>query len=66
MNKYKVAETIVGQIVSDLKDRLGSEGRCNLSDEHTSQELVDRWEDIVISVLEQQQQQQSPQPVSSL
>jgi hypothetical protein len=57
MNKYKVAETIVSQIVSDLRDRLGSDGRCDLEDEGKNQEIVDRWEDIVISVLEQTQQQ---------
>lgn len=61
MNKYKVAETIVSQIVSDLRDRLTSDGRCDLADEGKNQEIVDRWEDIVISVLEQTQQAQQHQ-----
>jgi hypothetical protein len=61
MNKYKVAETIVSQIVSDLRDRLTPDGRCDFADEGKNQEIVDRWEDIVISVLEQTQQQQAHQ-----
>lgn len=61
MNKYKVAETIVSQIVSDLRDRLTTDGRCDLADEGKNQEIVDRWEDIVISVLEQTQQAQQHQ-----
>jgi len=61
MNKYKVAETIVSQIVSDLRDRVASDGRIEIADEGKSQEIVDRWEDIVISVLEQTQQAQQQQ-----
>ena len=50
MNKYKVAETIVSQLILDLTDRLNS--GVNLKEESTKEDLIDKWEDIIISELE--------------
>ena len=52
MNKYKVAETIVTRIVEDLKKRIESGVKWDVVDEETHSEMVDQWEDIVISELE--------------
>lgn len=52
MNRYKVAESIVGQIVSDLKERIGSGEKWDVSDEETYQEVTDKWEDLVLAELE--------------
>ncbi len=55
MNKYKVAETIVTQIIGDLSTRMDSGDKWDLADENTKQEIVDRWEDIIITELEKTQ-----------
>ena len=60
MNKYKVAETIVTQIISDLKTRMNSGDKWDVGDEDTQREVTDRWEDIVISEL----QKYEPKPAS--
>jgi len=52
MNKYKVAETIVTQLVTDLKSRIDSGDKWDVADEDTKQEMIDKWEDIIISALE--------------
>ncbi len=52
MNKYKVAETIVTQIILDLKTRIDSGVKWDVADDETKQEIVDKWEDIIISELE--------------
>jgi hypothetical protein len=51
MNKYKVAESIVGKIIEDLKRRMESGVKWDVADEETNQEIIDKWEDIVISEL---------------
>ena len=52
MNKYKVAETIVSQLVLDLKTRIDSGDKWDVADEDTKREMIDKWEDIIISELE--------------
>jgi hypothetical protein len=54
MNKYKVAESIVAKIVIDLKARMSSGDKWDVADEETNQEIVDKWEDIIISELEKE------------
>ena len=54
MNKYKVAESIVTQIITDLKTRMESGVKWDVADEAIQQEIVDKWEDIVIAELEKQ------------
>ena len=55
MNKYKVAETIVSNILADLKKRMDSEDKWDVGDDNVAQEITDKWEDIVINELEKQQ-----------
>lgn len=55
MNKYKVAETIVTNILSDLKNRIDSGTKWDVDDEEVKQDITDKWEDIVISELERQE-----------
>ena len=50
MNKYKVAETIVHNILEDVKKRLKM-GTLDIEDTEKQTELVDQWEDIVLSEL---------------
>lgn len=52
MNKYKVAETIVVKILTDLKARIESGDKWDVGDEQINQEITDKWEDIVISELQ--------------
>lgn len=52
MNKYKVAESIVIKILSDLKTRINSGDKWDVGDEEVNQEIADKWEDIVISELQ--------------
>ena len=52
MNKYKVAETIVVKIIADLRKRMESGVKWDVADEKTHEEIVDCWEDFVISELE--------------
>lgn len=54
MNKYKVAETIVVKIITDLKTRIESGDKWDVADEEVSKDIVDKWEDIVISELEKE------------
>ena len=54
MNKYKVAETIVSNIIIDLKRRMESGDKWDVGDDDITREIVDKWEDIVISELEKQ------------
>lgn len=54
MNKYKVAESIVTKIIADLKQRLGTGQNLKLEDDAVEQEVVDKWEDIVILELDSQ------------
>ncbi len=56
MNKYKVAESIVTQILSDLRKRIESNANWDLADEKTSEEITDQWEDLVIAELEKAEQ----------
>ena len=51
MNKYKVAETIVHNILEDLKKRLKT-GTLELENTETTSQVVDQWEDIVLAELE--------------
>ena len=60
MNKYKVAETIVTKIISDLKTRMDSGDKWDVADEDTNREIIDRWEDIIISELEKQESGAAP------
>ena len=55
MNKYKVAESVVSEILKDLKKRMESGDKWDIGDENISQEITDKWEDIVIEVLEKAQ-----------
>lgn len=52
MNKYKVAETIVSQILADLRKRIESGANWDVADTETNQEIQDKWEDIIIAELE--------------
>ncbi len=52
MNKYKVAETIVSQILADLRQRIESGANWDVADNETNQEIQDKWEDIIIAELE--------------
>lgn len=52
MNKYKVAETIVAQILADLRTRIESGANWDVADTETNQEIQDKWEDIIIAELE--------------
>lgn len=52
MNKYKVAETIVSQLIVDLKTRIDSGTKWDVADEETKQDIIDKWEDIIITELE--------------
>ena len=52
MNKYKVAESIVSQILTDLKTRIESGANWDVADTDTNQEIQDKWEDIVIAEIE--------------
>jgi hypothetical protein len=52
MNKYKVAETIVGKILEDLKRRMEAGTKWDVADTEVNQEIADVWEDIVISELD--------------
>lgn len=52
MNKYKVAETITNQLLSDLQARMASGTKLDVADESTKEEIADKWEDIIISELE--------------
>lgn len=52
MNKYKVAETIVNQLIVDLKTRIDSGTKWDVADEDTKQDMIDKWEDIIITELE--------------
>lgn len=54
VNKYKIAESIVAKIIADLKTRMNSGDKWDVADEDTNQEIVDRWEDIIISELEKE------------
>lgn len=54
MNKYKVAESIVGQIIDDLKVRMSSGTQWDVADEKVQEEVVDKWEDIIIAELDKQ------------
>lgn len=51
MNKYKIAESIVSQIIVDLKKRMESGDKWDVADEDINQEIIDKWEDIVIAEL---------------
>lgn len=59
MNKYKVAESIVTQILADLKKRMDSGDKWDVADEKTNAEVTDHWEDLVIAELEKAEQKQS-------
>lgn len=52
MNKYKVAESIVNQIIADLRRRMESGDKWDVADEKTHEEIADHWEDLVIAELE--------------
>lgn len=52
LNKYKVAETIVSLILTDLKSRIETGANWDVADEETNQEMQDKWEDIIIAELE--------------
>lgn len=65
MNKYKVAETIVTNIIADLKRRMESGDKWDVGDSDITQEIADKWEDIVISELEKQTGHSHPQPTHS-
>ena len=52
MNKYKIAESIVGQILIDLRKRIESGANWDVADTETNQEIQDKWEDIVIAEIE--------------
>lgn len=52
MNKYKLAETIVSKILTDLKTRIESGANWDVADNETNQEIQDKWEDIIIAELE--------------
>lgn len=54
VNKYKIAESIVTKLITDLKTRMNSGDKWDVDDADTNQEIVDRWEDIVISELEKE------------
>lgn len=55
MNKYKVAESIVVQIITDLKTRIDSGDKWDVGDEEIKNDIIDKWEDIVISALEKEE-----------
>ena len=55
MNKYKVAETIVTNIIADLKKRMESGTKWDVGDDEITRDIADKWEDIVISELEKQE-----------
>ncbi len=50
MNKYKVAEAIVANILEDLKKRMKT-GTLDVENAEKETEIVDQWEDIVLSEL---------------
>jgi hypothetical protein len=52
MNKYKIAESIVAQILVDLRQRIESGDKWDVADTETNQEIQDKWEDIVIAEIE--------------
>ncbi len=52
MNKYKVAESIVTQLLQDLQTRMGSGTQWDVADEGVQAEITDKWEDIIIAELE--------------
>lgn len=52
INKYKIAESIVSQILTDLKTRIESGANWDVADNETNQEIQDKWEDIVIAEIE--------------
>ena len=52
MNKYKVAESIVTQLLQDLQVRMGSGTAWDVADENVQAEITDKWEDIIIAELE--------------
>lgn len=56
MNKYKVAESIVGKLIVDLKKRIESGAKWDVADEKTHEEITDKWEDLVIEELERAEQ----------
>jgi hypothetical protein len=60
MNKYKVAETIVAKIVADLKTRMDQGDKWDVADEDTNREIVDKWEDIIISEIEKAENVTAP------
>lgn len=59
MNKYKVAESIVTQILADLRKRMEAGDTWDVADEKTNAEITDHWEDLVIAELEKAEQKQS-------
>ena len=50
MNKYKVAETIVHNILEDVKKRIKT-GTLDVENTEKQSEMVDQWEDIVLTEL---------------
>ncbi len=50
MNKYKVAETIVHNILEDVKKRIKT-GTLDVENTEKQTEMVDQWEDIVLTEL---------------
>lgn len=55
LNKYRVAETIVSQILEDLSNRVQPGSGVDFNDDQKREELTDKWEDIVIAVLEKEE-----------
>ena len=54
MNKYKVAESIVSNIIADLRRRMESGTKWDVGDDDVTREVADKWEDIVIDELNKQ------------
>ncbi len=52
MNKYKIAESIVTQLLQDLQTRMNSGTKWDVSDENIQAEVTDKWEDIIIAEIE--------------